>query len=96
MGWIRRQWEPHEADEWSKEDWIAVVLSPISYILITMGLAMALFLLPLGFLLLALGVVVTAFLFWVIDPKISAVSADYEKRQRGFLEELEQIQRWED
>ena len=96
MSWIRRQWTPHEADEWTKEDWIAIVLSPISYILITMGLAMSLFLLPLGFVLLGIGVVVTILLFWVVDPKLGALSAGYEQKQREYLKELEQIQRWKE
>lgn len=96
MAWIKRNWDPHEADEWTREDWIAVILSPFSYILITMGLAMSLFLIPLGFLLLSLGILITVILFWVIDPKMSALSSDYEKKQISYLKELEQIQRWED
>jgi hypothetical protein len=96
MKWIRRDWTPHEANDWSKEDWIAIVLSPFSYILITMGLALTLFLEPFGVLLLMLGVVVTVIIFWVIDPKLKALSSDYEKKQRSYLKELEQIQRWED
>lgn len=96
MGWIRRDWTPHEADEWSKEDWIAVVLSPFSYIFITMGLAMTFFLQPVGYILLAVGIVITIFLFWVIDPKLSVISSEYEKKQREYLKDLEQIQRWEE
>jgi hypothetical protein len=96
MSWIRRNWTPHEADEWTKEDWIAVVLSPFCYILVTMGLAMTLLLQPLGYLLLAVGVIATVIVFWVIDPKIGALSSGYERKQREYLKELEQIQRWED
>jgi len=96
MAWIKRTWTPHEADEWTKEDWIAIVLSPLSFILITFGLAMSLFLLPLGFVLLFLGIVVTAFMFWVIDPKLDVISEDYEHKQREYLEDLEKIQRWEE
>ncbi|MGW8179411.1 MAG: hypothetical protein ACWGQW_11725 [bacterium] len=96
MGWIRREWTPHEADEWSKEDWIAVVLSPFCYVFVTMGFAMTLFLQPLGYLLLVVGIVATVFVFWVIDPKLSALSSSYEKKQREYLKDLEQIQRWED
>ena len=96
MAWIRRNWTPHEADEWTREDWIAIVLSPFCYVLITMGLAMTLFLLPLGYILLAVGVVLTVVVFWVIDPKLSVLSAEYEKKQREYLGNLEQIQRWEE
>ena len=96
MGFIKRKWTPHEADEWTKEDWIAIVISPFSYIFICMGLAMSLFLLPLGFLLLGIGIVITFFMFFVIDPKLRAISSAYEKKQREYLKELEKIQRWEE
>ncbi len=96
MGWIRRQWTPHEADEWTKEDWLAIVLSPFCFVFITFGLAMSLFLLPLGFVLLLLGIAATALMFWVIDPKLHVISEDYERKQRQYLDELERIQRWEE
>jgi len=35
-------------------------------------------------------------MFWVIDPKLSALSEDYEKKQHEYLKELEEIQRWEE
>jgi len=95
MAFIKRNWTAREADEWTKEDWIAIVLSPLSYIFITMGLAMALFLLPLGFILLALGIIFAAVMFWVINPKLNVISSDYEKKQKEYLDELEEIQRWE-
>jgi hypothetical protein len=63
---------------------------------VTIGLAMTLLLQPLGYLLLAVGIVTTVIVFWVIDPKISALSSGYEKKQREYLASLEQIQRWED
>jgi hypothetical protein len=96
MAWIKRKWTPHEADTWTKEDWIAIVLSPVSFIFITFGLAMSLFLLPLGFLLLAIGIIVTVFLFWVIDPKLDVISEEYEHKQREYLADLEKIQTWEE
>jgi small-conductance mechanosensitive channel len=96
MTLIKRNWTAQEADEWTKEDWIAIVLSPLSYIFITMGLAMSFFLLPLGFILLAFGIICAVIMFWVIDPKLNVISADYEKKQKKYLDELEEIQRWED
>ncbi len=96
MAWIKRSWTPHEADEWTKEDWIAIVLSPLSFILITFGLAMSFFLLPAGFVMLLIGIVITAFMFWVINPKLDVLSEDYESKQREYLSELEKIQRWEE
>jgi hypothetical protein len=96
MSWIKRDWTAHEADDWTKEDWIAVILSPFCYIFVTIGFAMTLLLQPLGYFLLAAGVIATVIVFWVMDPKISALSSGYEKKQREYLKELEQIQRWED
>ncbi len=96
MAIIKRNWLPHEADEWTKEDWIAIALSPLSYIFITFGLALSLFLLPIGFIMLAIGIIVTALMFWVIDPKLSAISEEYEHNQQKYLNDLEQIQRWEE
>lgn len=96
MSWIKRTWTPHEADEWTKEDWIAIVISPFSYIFITLGLAMSLFLLPIGFIFLGVGVLLTVIMFYVIDPKLKAVSENYEQKQREYLKQLEKIQRWED
>ncbi|MBN2001597.1 hypothetical protein JW935_28910 [candidate division KSB1 bacterium] len=96
MSLIKRTWTPHEADEWTKEDWIAIIISPFSYVLIGIGLAMSLFLLPLGFLLLGIGIVITVIMFYVIDPKLKAISEGYEKKQREYLKELDKIQRWEE
>ena len=96
MGLIKREWQANEADEWTKEDWIAIIISPFSYVLICMGLAMSLFLLPAGFFLLAVGIVITVVMFVIIDPKLRAVSSDYEQKQREYLKDLERIQRWEE
>ena len=95
MAFIKRNWTPHEADEWTKEDWFAIVLSPLSYILIAFGLAMSFFLLGIGFVLLAAGLTAAAVMFWIIDPKLNVLSEDYEAKQREYLKELEKIQRWE-
>ncbi len=96
MSFIRRKWTPHEADEWTKEDWIAIIISPFSYILITIGVAMSLFLLPIGFLFLGIGIVITAIMFFVIDPKLKSLSEGYEEKQREYLQDLEKMQRWEE
>ena len=39
MKWIKRTWTAAEADEWTKEDWITIILSPTAYILISIGVA---------------------------------------------------------
>ena len=93
---IRRSWTPEEAEGWSREDWIAIVLSPIVYALIIIGVARLL----LGLLdgaLITLGAIAGAFaLYWVIDPKLRAVSVEYEAKQASYLEQLERSVRWDE
>jgi small-conductance mechanosensitive channel len=96
MGLFKRKWTPHEADEWTKEDLWAVILSPLSFIFITFGLAMSLFLMPVGFVLLFVGIAAAVLMFWIIGPKLKVISEDYEQKQRKYLESLERIQRWEE
>ncbi|MFB0515728.1 MAG: hypothetical protein ACETWG_03880 [Candidatus Neomarinimicrobiota bacterium] len=97
MSLIRRKWTPAAAaDEWAREDWIAIVLSPLAYIALAVGLALSMLLLKVGFIILGVAVVLTAFMHWVIDPKLRTISEDYEKKQKHYLEELERIVRWEE
>ena len=93
---IRRTWTPEEADQWTKEDWITIVCSVLAYVFLTIGTGLSLLLLWYGFLILFIGIVLTVFMHWVIDPKLKIVSAEYEKQQKGSLEELERKIRWEE
>jgi len=95
MSFIRRQWTATAADDWTKEDWIAIVLSAAAYILLTIGTGLSFLLLPLGFITLGLGLVLTVLMHWIIDPKLKKISAEYEKKQHQYLEELEKNVRWE-
>lgn len=91
---IRRAWTPEEADAWSREDWKAIVLSPLIMALAMVGAAN----LALGRFsgvwqwgaATAMGVL----MFWIIDPKLRAVSAEYEAQQARYLERLERRMRW--
>jgi antibiotic biosynthesis monooxygenase (ABM) superfamily enzyme len=96
MSWIKRNWTPEEADEWTKEDLIAVILAPFTYIFLSIGLALSLFELWSGYILLGAGVIVTGLMFWVIHPKLNTISRDYETKQKQYLEELERSVRWEE
>lgn len=96
MAFIKRHWKPHEAEEWTKEDWFAIILSPLCYIFITFGLALSLFMLTVGYIMLAIGIIITALMFWIIDPKLDVISDEYEGKQKEYLDDLEQIQRWEE
>jgi hypothetical protein len=91
---IRRSWTPDEADEWTREDWIAVVLSPLVFAALLIGVTKSL-LLQAGGLWLVLGAAAGAgVIYWVIDPKLRAVSAEYEARQARYVEQLERRLRW--
>lgn len=96
MALIRRKWTPAAADEWTREDWVAIVLSPLAYITLAIGVALSIFLFKVGFIILGAAVVLTALMHWVIDPKLKMISEDYEKKQKHYLEELEKIIRWEE
>lgn len=92
---MKREWTPAEADEWSKEDFIAAALGVICFVAVAVGTPYAFLLRPVGFVLLGFGLLVGIVMLWIIDPKLEAVSADYEKKQKEYLEHLEKIMRWE-
>jgi len=96
MPFIRRKWTPQAADEWKKEDWIAIFFSALSYILLSVGSVLSILLLTSGFIILALGIACTLLMYWVIDPKLRTISAEYETKQKDYLIRLENIQKWED
>jgi hypothetical protein len=96
MKWIRRDWTAAEADEWTKEDWITIILSPLSYILIAIGFTGSLLLLTWGYITLILGVLAIILMHWIINPKLKMISSEYEKRQKEYLIQLEKTARWED
>jgi uncharacterized membrane protein YbaN (DUF454 family) len=96
MALIRRTWTAKEADEWTKEDTITVIISPIIYALITVGTALSLLLIPIGFLLLGLGIILTLAMVYIINPKLAATSEEYEKKQKQYLDALEKKIKWEE
>lgn len=93
---IKRRWSAAEADHWTKEDYLVFIISPLIYVLLAVGTALSLLLLWYGWALLFLGIVLLLFMIWVIDPKLKAISEDYEAKQKKYLEELEKIARWEE
>ena len=96
MAWLKRSWTPEEADEWTKEDLIASILSPLAYITLTIGAALSLLALTVGYIVLITGIVLTLAMYFVIDPKLRKISSEYEKKQQVYLEDLEKNQRWEE
>ena len=95
MAFIRKDWTAAEADEWTKEDWITIILSPLIYLLLTIGVALAFLLMWEGYVLTALGVILTIVMHKIIDPKLRAISEEYEKKQKEYLSDLEATTRWE-
>lgn len=96
MKFIKRSWSAAEADEWTKEDWLVIAISPIAYILIMIGVALSFLLLWPGFIILALGIIATVVMHWIIDPKLKAISDEYESKQKEYIMELERSVRWEE
>jgi hypothetical protein len=65
------------------------------YACILFGLTQVLLFRPFGFALLAVALVGMFTIYWVIDPKLRAVSSEYESRQAHYLENLETRHRWD-
>ena len=93
---FRTDWTPREADEWTVHDWIAVIVSPLVYLLLTMGVMLSMLLVTAGFVMLAAAILLLVLLVKVINPKLDAISEGYEKRQKEYIEELERKVKWEE
>jgi small-conductance mechanosensitive channel len=95
MTLFKRDWTPVEAEEWTHHDFWASVFSILSYFLVTIGIAGALLLQVWGFVTLALGVASALIMFRVIDPKLKAISGDFEAKEAQYLADLDRVTRWE-
>ena len=93
---IRRSWTGEQAGEWTREDWIVIVLSPLVFACILFGLTNLLLLQISGLWLVLAAFAGAAAIYWVIDPKLRAVSREFEPTQAKYLEELERSVRWDD
>lgn len=92
---IQRNWTPHEADEWTLEDYLAMLFSSLSYIFLTIGVGLC-FLLPVwGFLIVGAGLACAGIMYWIIDPKLRTLSIEYETKQKQYLRDLDRIMKWE-
>jgi len=96
MSFIRRQWTPDAADRWTREDFIAAVLSAASYLLIIVGGTLSLIGSVPGYIALVTGLGLAWLMYWVIDPKLRAISTEYERKQQAFIEHMEEITRWKE
>ncbi len=93
---LKRHWTTIEADDWSKEDFIAAGLGVLCFVAVAIGTPYAFLLRPVGFVLLGASALLGWVTLWIINPKLEAVSAEYETKQKEYLERLEKIMRWED
>jgi hypothetical protein len=93
---IKRSWTAAEAEAWTREDWMVIVLSPLVMAAFMLGVATLLLLQPGGLTLTVGAIGGTLLIYWIIDPKLKAVSSEYEQRQARYLEELERGVRWEE
>lgn len=96
MAWIRRRWTAKEADEWTREDLIACLLSCFCYLALAIGVSLSLLFIWLGYVILLAGIIASLLMYFVIDPKLRAISTEYEKKQKAYLEELEKAEKWEE
>ena len=60
---------------------------PMAYALIMLGVAGSLLRLTGGYTAMVLGTACAAAMYWVIDPKLRAISAEYEEQQAQELTE---------
>ncbi|MFQ5722247.1 MAG: hypothetical protein ACE5GI_07125 [Candidatus Aminicenantales bacterium] len=96
MGWFKTKWSANEADNWSKEDYLTFIISPLIYFFLAVGAALSLLLIWYGWVILGGSLILLWVMIKIIDPKLKAISEDYEKKQKKYLEELEKIARWEE
>ena len=92
----RTEWTCDEAERWTIEDTVTVIISPLIYLLLMIGVAMSALLMPAGFVMTGLAIVLVIVMVRVINPKLSAVSEEYEKKQKRYIEELEKKVKWEE
>ena len=95
MSLFRKTWTPVEAEEWTAHDLWASVLSILSFFLVAVGVAGALLVQTWGFVALVLGVACILLMLRIIDPKLKAISEEFEQKEARYLEHLEQTTRWE-
>ena len=87
MAWIKKKWTAQEAEQWTKEDYLTFIISPLVYFLLAIGVVLSLLLLWYGWVILGMSIVLLVVMIKIIDPKLKAISEDYEMKQRKYLED---------
>jgi len=93
---MAKQYTAEQAEKWGWEELVACVLSPVSYIFVALGLALVILFIPIGWVYLVIGLTATALMYFVIDPKLRAISDEYERNQAEFLKHVESVSKWEE
>jgi hypothetical protein len=94
MTLLENDWTPETADQWTRHDLIASILSPLVYILATIGGAYAVFGNPLGWWLLTMAVALSLMLWAIIDRKLRVQSIAFAKHEEEHKEIVEERNRW--
>jgi hypothetical protein len=95
MKFLTKDWAAHDADRWTRHDLLASLFGVMAFVFVTVGVAGALLLQTWGFITLGLAVVFTWLTFKVIDPKLRALSREFEDKQAEYLDAMERRNRWE-
>jgi len=90
MRGIKTHWTAEQADH------VTFIISPLIYFLLAIGVTFSLLLKWYGFVILGMSAVLLIVMIKIIDPKLKAISEDYESKQKQYLEDLEKIARWEE
>ncbi len=93
---MAKTYTPESAEKWGWEELVACIMSPVSYIFVSLGLVLVLLERPIGWVYLIGGIAATLVMYFVIDPKLRAVSDEYERRQAEFLKQVESVSKWEE
>lgn len=95
MSLFKRDWTAIEAEEWTRHDFWASLLSAASFVLTAVGVAGTLLLQTWGFVTLGLAIAAVWVMFRIIDPKLRAISTDFEAKEAAYIERLDRVTRWE-
>jgi len=95
MSLFKRDWTGIEAEEWTHHDVWASALSAASFFLTAIGVAGSLLMQTWGFVALGLAIVCVWVMFRIIDPKLRAISTDFEAKEAAYIEQLDRATRWE-
>jgi len=93
---MAKRYTAESSEKWGWEELVDCITAPASYIFISLGLALTILLRPIGYVYLAIGIIASLVMYFVIDPKLRAVSDEYERRQSEFLEQVEKVSKWEE